>query len=637
MIKEEGFMFKNFKKNRVGQLTIFVIIAIILLAAVGGYFIFRSNFNPTTLSSEMQPVYDNFLLCLEEETKTGINLLESQGGYIYVSELEFEPGSQFSPFSSMLNFLGNPIPYWYYVSGNNIPKEQIPSMENMEEDLEIFLEERIDKCRFDSFYENGFSVIQDVENIESRIEIDDNVVNVKINMGFEISRGEETALVRNHEVIVGSDLGKLYSDALEIYEYEQEDLFLENYAVDILRLYAPVDGVEIDCSPLVWNAEEVFDDLEEAIEANTVALRTPGGNYELNTEYSKYFIVDVPVDSEVRFLNSQNWPNSFSVSPSQGPVLMAEPVGNQQGLGILGFCYVPYHFVYDMKYPVLVQVYGYSDMGMEIFQFPLAVVIEGNVPREALDASAVGGNAEIEDFCIYNNSVVSVNVYDTNLNSVEADIYYECSGTSCYIGKTDSVSGLTTGFPDCVNGRLVAEAPSYENGGEIFSSVEGGSVEIILEREYELDVNLNLGEGNLNSATISFDKNGSGSKVIFYPDQKIVNLSEGQYEIKVMAYRDSSLRLQGQTYEQCVEVSRSGIGSLIGLTKEECYDVEIPATNIENALAGGGSQNYYILESELQSGKINIVGENLPMPVSLEQLQKNYEIFEGQSLEVSFG
>ena len=39
---------------------------------------------------------------------------------------------------------------------------------------------------------------------------------------------------------------------------------------------------------------------------------------------------------------------------------MAEPVGNQEGMGMLGFCYVAYHFVYDLAYPVLVQVY-YED------------------------------------------------------------------------------------------------------------------------------------------------------------------------------------------------------------------------------------------------------------------------------------
>ena len=47
------------------------------------------------------------------------------------------------PFSSQLNFLGDFIPYWYYVSGNNIQKEQMPSKNDMEEQLEEFIEEKI--------------------------------------------------------------------------------------------------------------------------------------------------------------------------------------------------------------------------------------------------------------------------------------------------------------------------------------------------------------------------------------------------------------------------------------------------------------------------------------------------------------
>jgi len=69
--------------------------------------------------------------------------------------------------------------------------------------------------------------------------------------------------------------------------------------------------------------------------------------------------------------------------------LIANPVGNQPGLGVLCFCYVPYHFVYNIGYPVLIQVYS----GEEIFQFPVAVVVKGNKPREALDYEIEVDNA----------------------------------------------------------------------------------------------------------------------------------------------------------------------------------------------------------------------------------------------------
>src|SRR3989338_11545493 len=98
-------------KNKLGQLTIFIIVAIVLVAGVAGYFMFRSGLFQGSIPSSIEPVYTSFLSCVEDKTYTGIDLLESQAGYIDMPE--FELGSNYMPFSSQLDLLGNPIPYWY--------------------------------------------------------------------------------------------------------------------------------------------------------------------------------------------------------------------------------------------------------------------------------------------------------------------------------------------------------------------------------------------------------------------------------------------------------------------------------------------------------------------------------------------
>src|SRR3989344_2595737 len=371
-----------------GQVTIFIIISVIIVGLVVGFFILRNTFITPGIPASIEPVYASFLSCLEEYSSAGIDVLESQGGYIYLPD--FEPGSQYMPFSSQLDFLGNPIPYWYYVSGNNIQKEQIPSKKEMGEQLGRFIEEKISRCRFDNYYDEGFEI--NIGKPESKVLIKDDAVEVDLDMNFNINLGEENALISNHKVLVESNLGSLYDSAKKVYEKEQETLFLENYAVDTLRLYAPVDGVELSCSPKRWNAEEVFDELSKAFESNTLALKVNGGDYVLKNKEDEYFVLDLDITGEnVRFINSRNWPNSFEVEPSKENILISIPVGNQPGIGILGFCYVPYHFVYSVKYPVLIQVYseGLSSPENEIFQFPMAVVLQNNNPRESLDATAV--------------------------------------------------------------------------------------------------------------------------------------------------------------------------------------------------------------------------------------------------------
>ena len=621
-----------------GQVTVFIIVAIVIVGAVIGFFIFRNSNVSSNIPANLEPAYTAFVSCLEADTSTGIDVLESQAGYI--TPPNFEAGSAYMPFSSQLNFLGNSIPYWYYVSGNNFQRENVPSKTEMENQLGEFIDGRIRDCYLDDYYNEGFGVV--MGDPKAEVKINDNDVEVNLGMNLVLSKGNDTAVVANHKVTVDSKLGTLYDSAMKVYDYEQKSLFLEEHAVDVLRLYAPVDGVEITCSPLIWSGSAVFDKLKNATEANTLALKVKGSDYSLNSKDDEYFVIDVPSIASgvnVRFLNSKDWPNSFEVNPSDGSLMLAQPVGNQPGLGILGFCYVPYHFVYNVRYPVLVQVSDAADK--EIFQFPVAVVLQGNLPRKALNSSAV--DAAAPELCAYKNTPVTVNTYDTKLNPVAADISYECFNEVCSIGNTgssalnNSQGSITANFPQCVNGRIVAKADGFRDAKYLYSTTEAGSVDIIMDRVYDLNVDLSIDGKPYNSdAVINFISDDS-SKTVVYPQQKTVELSEGQYEVQVYAYKNTSIKLDATTKQQCMEVPQTGIGGLVGLTEQQCYSIDIPSQVISNALSGGGKQNYYMLESELSgSSTIEINAESLPAPTSLDKLQDNYQLFEEKGLDINF-
>ena len=612
-----------------GQVTVFIIIAVLIVASALAYFILRGSIGTVSVPASIQPAYTSFLSCLEEQMLVGINILESQGGYIEVPA--FEAGSQHMPFSSQLNFLGNPIPYWYYVSGNGLQKEQIPTKQDMEKQLGAFLATKADDCNFDSYEAQGFEIsFSDVSAADVSINGDN--VELSLDMNLGIVNGNDSASIKNHKVVTDSRLGLLYDSAKKVYDEEQKSLFLENYTIDTLRLYAPVDGVEISCSPQIWNADNVFNDLQEAIEVNTLALNTQSED--------KYFKVDVlGVDEEVRFLNSKNWPSSFEVNPSQGSMLISNPVGNQAGLGLLGFCYVPYHFVYDVKYPVLVQVYSGdivgSDTDTEIFQFPLAVVIENNNPRKSLNVSAP--EEVVPELCAYKNTEVQILVKDLRGVPVQANISYECFGNSCNIGQASSSGVLESDFPQCVNGYVVARAPGFKDSRYLFSTTTGGSVSLLMEKIYNKNIQLKIDGVNYNGNAIIHFNSVDASQSIVYPQQRSVALAEGQYEIQVQVYKNSSINVGATISEQCLSVPRSGILGAFGLQEERCFEIEIPSQVISNALSGGGKQDYYILESDLiKVGSIEINSQSLPVPDTVEQIQDNYLLFEENGLDINF-
>ena len=76
---------------------------------------------------------------------------------------------------------------------------------------------------------------------------------------------------------------------------------------------------------------------------------------------------------------------------------------------------------------------------------------------------------------------------------------------------------------------------------------------------------------------------------------------------------------------------------IFGITHEKCFDIEVPEQIISQALAGGGKQIKYILETDLARGSVlEIHAESLPLPETIEQIQDNYLLFEDKNLEVGF-
>jgi len=605
-----------------GQVTIFIIIALVLVFIVGAYFIFRGDVGKDSLPVFAEPIETTFLNCLEERTLEGISILGVMGGSIY--EENFEAGSRYMPFSSHLSFMDNNVPYWFYISGNNFPREEIPSKSDMEEDLERFIENNILKCDLNSYYDQDYVLSKGIPKV--KIRINERSVDVDLDLDLTIQKDSERFVIKNHVVEVKSKIGSLYEDALNLYEHEQEELFLERYAIDFLRLYAPVDGVELTCSPLVWNAQQVFEDVKEAVELNTLALRSSG-------DKSNYFVLDLPVNNEVRFINSKNWPTVFEVLPSEGNTLIAEPVGNQQGLGILGFCYVPYHFVYDLGYPVLIQVYDKDTL--ETFQFPMTVIINKNKERKALEGSSL--QDEFPNLCEYPNSLTTIRVYNSKNQPLEADVSFNCFASSCYLGKAETVDGsLTTMLPQCVNGNLVARAPGYSESSMIYSSVQEGSATLFLDKEFEKEILFKVdGKVTDKKTIISFFTEEGVSQAIILPENNKVMLSAGSYSVEAYVYDESSITFEQTTRQECIEVPTL-VGGIFGLTKEECFDINVPEQIISSVLVGGGKTSIHFTEDQLENNDfLEILSGSLAKPNTIEELQTNYILYEDKELEVS--
>lgn len=616
--------------NPKGQMSILIIIGIVIVAGIILLFAFREKiFGIEQIPSELQPVFSYYESCIKNDAENAMRIAGTQGGYI--RNIEYRPGSEYAPFSSELNFLGFSVPYWFYISGNGLAKEQVPSLSEIERNIGDYVEERLGECDFSLFLEQGYSIEKGDVNVN--VNVEEQRVIVGVDSRIFASIGESGATKNKYEIVLDSKLGKFYGIAREIYAKQKEDAIFESYAFDTLRLYAPVDGVEISCSGKIWKTREVIDELKEGLEANIGEIKFKGNYYSLNERNREYYVVDLDrnVDENINLIYSRALPTKIEINGEgvDDELMIASPVGIQEGLGVLGFCYAPYHFVYDLSFPVIVQIYNND----EIFQFPVVSFIDNNIAREGI-FSEIEAEEESFDLCEYMTQDISVSLYDNNLNSVDGNLSYQCFNQRCKLGE--SRGGAFAGkAPACLNGEIIVRAEGFAEKSERFSTNINTNSDIILERVYEVDLELEVGQKELEGTAIILfsDKEGETTSTLL-PDEKRIRLKEGDYSVTVYVYGNSSISIPASKRTQCQEAPRSGILGFFGSTKEECFDINIPETKIEFALRGGGKGENYLLAEQLERGKLKINVDELPIPKSLEELQYNYASFEEMGVDI---
>ncbi|MEK6855666.1 MAG: hypothetical protein AABX66_00750, partial [Nanoarchaeota archaeon] len=447
------------RKNLRGQVSIYVIVAIAIVVIIGIYFLVTKIISPGGgTSGKFNEVYQYYDLCIERELKDAVDLAGTQGGRVYTPD--FIPGSEYAPFSSQYNFMGFGVPYWMWIASNSLIKEQVPSKQSLENDIARYLNENLGKCDFSSFSEKGYSV--SLGEISSKVVISQGGVRAEVDAKLDVQKDGQSEKVLSRSIDVQTNIGLLLDEALRIFAKEKAEAFLENYSVDVLRLNAPVDGTLVQCNPEVWKTNEIKESLQNAIEANLGALKfrnVPGD----------YFAVGIDSKVSARVLYSKSSPQVLEISGegAKSGFLIAKPIGNQEGLGVMGFCYVPYHYVYDWRFPVMIQLMA----GNEVFQFPVVVVVDKNLPRKGIYSNLLTEDNSSFDLCEYKTQDISVNALDINLNSVDANIKYQCFDQECDLGNTKG-STLITKAPACVNGFLIACANGFDETSQLFSSNE---------------------------------------------------------------------------------------------------------------------------------------------------------------------
>ena len=189
-----------FMLNKRGQVTIFIIAALVLVGIVGIYLSLTGNLDlGGPIDPKVEEIHNFVEECIKETAKEALYDIGQKGGYFIPSELSTETN----------------IPYYYIDNTNNIPsKERIGS------EISRYINENLFFCtsEFDDFPE--FNITEG--EVSARTEIGENRIILDIEYPLTILESESSSILKDWKNIeIQTRLGTIYGVLEKIVQNQQ--------------------------------------------------------------------------------------------------------------------------------------------------------------------------------------------------------------------------------------------------------------------------------------------------------------------------------------------------------------------------------------------------------------------------------
>jgi len=639
-----------------GQVTLFIIIGIVIVVVIAlilflRSYVLESDFQKSlqkaqTIPQQFVPIKEELDLCLSEVSTQAVNTLSLQGGYIELPTDPIPRSPIINPFSNSLEILpGMDTVFWFYESSNGIKQTQIPTIKEMETQLDNYLNENLESCFLDIKNIQGYDIKFNENRIQTKTKIQENHVEITIDYPTEITLDELTYTIKEHYIILDLELGKLHKIANEIINKENEEFFLEEKTIDMLTIYdqIPYRGQDFDCTQKIWYTKDVENNLKQIINANVDTIKIKNTK---NTYAYDYFLIDLGKsysEIETKFMYLTSWPFDLRINGGEEILksdLMIDPSSPPTAILSSILCLNNWQFIYDVKYPVLISLTSDNLR----FQFATQVIVDNNLPRIA---NTEPSDVEEPDTkaCKAATKPGKIYVFDDEREQPidNAILQFNCVGTICNLGKTTN-GELTTELPLCMNGELIASREGYLSKGMITNTNEEIEEYIYLKPKYNLRPQVKIIENgkirnieNDETVVIQLFNENEDYMAVITQDSETVDLVSGFYFIKGYLTKEEKINLKGYEIESCAEVPRGGILGYIGLTKKQCVKKKIEDTELNQVLTGGAEFDHTFESNKLRNSNtliIYIIKNKVPQ--SLEELQQIYNQIKTNNENPSF-
>lgn len=205
-------------QSKRGQLTVFVIIGVVIVAVVAILLYLKSVAveKEEVVPVDIAPIKLYVEKCLEETAKDAVLIIALQGGYYILPE-------------KSLNFLNIYSPYYLYEG-----EVFLPTIEMIENELSFYCMFNLRDCiDLETFSERGYEIT--IEIPEVTVTIAPKEIFFDVDMPVTIKTEDEEQTISRFSTDVETELMKLYNAASEYIDYQSKEpsFFAVSDAVEI--------------------------------------------------------------------------------------------------------------------------------------------------------------------------------------------------------------------------------------------------------------------------------------------------------------------------------------------------------------------------------------------------------------------
>lgn len=530
MGSKRGFNTLNVIREKKGQMSIFLALAVVLVLLVGAYLLFqnylnRQNFSTDLTDPALSPIQKYVLTCLEDSLQSGLLLAANQGGYVQVpDEIARNPRLYVSAHPDA------PIKTPLWISEG---RSYIPTYETMESQLATHIDQTIKNCIQDFSSLNDISNVEELSSPKASVTINERDVTAHLNYTVSYNEGDKSQTINEFNYVLSVPLKQMMESAKALAQQLNDKEFFELATIDLLSASdptIPVSNMLLSCDKPTWQVSDVRNSItqllyqmiprtrvlgaentpfdassstyeslnritpddfsEPAVGNGPIKQKTPRGYttapedvYEYNHLYFDSGIKDQLKKNgvTVSFSYEPNYGLDMAVRPSDG-ITMSGTTGTGENKYLKFLCIQVYHFTYDLLFPIqatIIKEKAFKDGTSLALRFALPVQIQRNLPNKDgfsltnVEANVPGGRL-CEDKVSYKTTVKATN-RATGAAIDGAKVEFHCYKYACDLGTTSRESNyepqLVTSIPSfCSGGSVEVTHPDYVSAQEAFYS-----------------------------------------------------------------------------------------------------------------------------------------------------------------------